>query len=242
MTDLLQIGEITDVMRDQLAREVAIHRTDNYPADKITHIITTGADGVSPEILNDLPNLQAVSFCSVGYDAIDIGAAIAKGVVVSHTPNVLNAEVASKAVMLALMCHRNALHDDDWARSGRWLSTGFAPFSRTMENQTIGILGPGRIGQAIADKLAPWTPTIVYHTRTKKDVPYTYFDNLVDMATVCDVLICVTPGGKATDKIVNAEVINALGSQGTLINVSRGSVVDEPALISALMDKRLGWA
>ena len=110
------------------------------------------------------------------------------------------------------------------------------------DGKTIGILGLGRIGQEIADRLAVFNPTIVYHTRTKKDVPYTYYDDLVEMAKACDVLVCITPGGASTNKIVNKDVLEALGPKGMLINVSRGSVVDEDALIAALESGKLGLA
>lgn len=134
------------------------------------------------------------------------------------------------------------LRDDAYVRSGAWEAKGGAPLTRSADNQTIGILGLGRIGQAIADKLAPWNPKILYHSRSKKDVEYTYYDNLLAMAHDSDVIICITPGGPSTNKIVNAEVIEALGPNGTLINVSRGSVIDETALINALETGALGWA
>jgi lactate dehydrogenase-like 2-hydroxyacid dehydrogenase len=242
MSDLLQFGRITNDMREQLERVFTIYTSDDYPAEKITHVITNSGVGIPRATMEGLPNLRAISNYGVGYDAIDIDAAIAQGVMVSHTPNVLDSEVATTAVMLMLMCYREALRDDAWARSGNWGKSGAAPLTRSPDNQTIGILGLGRIGQTIAEKLAPWTPTIVYHSRTKKDVSYTYFDNLVDMAEACDVLIGVTPGGAGTKHIVNAEVLAALGPQGTLINVSRGSVVDELALIAALQAGTLGWA
>jgi lactate dehydrogenase-like 2-hydroxyacid dehydrogenase len=106
----------------------------------------------------------------------------------------------------------------------------------------VGILGLGRIGQAIADKLAPFGAKIVYHSRSQKNVPYSYYADLTEMARNVDCLICITPGGPSTQKIVNRAVMDALGPKGTLINVSRGSVVDETALIEALTEGRLGWA
>ena len=127
-------------------------------------------------------------------------------------------------------------------RSGDWESKGNAPLSRSADNQTVGILGLGRIGQAIADKFAPFNSKIVYHARSKKFVDYTYYDDLTEMAKICDVLICITPGGASTHNLVNEKVLNALGPKGTLINVSRGSVVDQQALIAALAEGRLGWA
>jgi lactate dehydrogenase-like 2-hydroxyacid dehydrogenase len=242
MPELLQIGGITDEMRERLEQAFTIHQTNRYDADKITHVVTNGHDGVNPKLMASLTNLQVISGYGVGYDAVDAVEAARRGIIVTHTPNVLNQEVATTAVMLMLACYREMLRDDAYVRSGTWEAKGNAPLTRSAENQTVGILGLGRIGQAIVDKLGPWNPKIVYHTRTKKDVPYTYYDNLTAMAYDCDVLICITPGGPSTHQIVNSEVMEALGSQGTLINVSRGSVVDETAMIAALQNGTLGWA
>jgi lactate dehydrogenase-like 2-hydroxyacid dehydrogenase len=242
MPDLLQIGGITDRMRERLEAAFTIHQTNRYNAEDITHVVTNGHDGVKPELMASLTNLKVISGYGVGYDAVDANEAARRGIIVTHTPNVLNREVATTAVMLMLACYRDLLRDDAYVRSGTWEAKGNAPLTRSADNQTVGILGLGRIGQAIADKLAPWNAKIVYHTRNKKDVAYTYYDNLTAMAHDCDVLICITPGGPSTHKIVNAEVMEALGPQGTLINVSRGSVVDETALIEALSKGKLGWA
>jgi lactate dehydrogenase-like 2-hydroxyacid dehydrogenase len=244
MAELLQIGGITEEMRDRLEGRFTIHKLSDgdYPAESITHVATNGHDGVPVEVMSRLINLQMISCYGVGYDAIDVGAAKARGIMVTHTPNVLNAEVATTAILLMLACYRELLRDDAWVRSGDWADKGAAPLTRSADNQTVGILGLGRIGQAIADKLAPWNPTIAYHSRSEKDVPYRYYGDLVAMARDVDCLICITPGGASTNKIVNAEVLEALGPQGTLINVSRGSVVDEVALIKALQNGRLGWA
>lgn len=244
MPDLLQIGGITDTMRDRLEAEFTIHKLSDggYPADAITHIATNGHDGVPGDVMAGLPNLKMVSCYGVGYDAIDTKAAADRGILVSHTPDVLNAEVASTTILLMLASFRNFLADEAHARSGKWEANGNAPLSRSADNRKVGILGLGRIGQAIADKLAVFNADIHYHTRTQKDVDYTYHANLTDMAAAVDVLICITPGGPSTNKIVNAEVMNALGPDGTLINVSRGSVVDEAAMVEALQDGRLGYA
>lgn len=244
MPDLLQIGGITDVMRERLEQAFTIHKLadGDYPSEKITHVATNGHDGVPADVMSALPNLQMISCYGVGYDAIDVEAAKAKGVMVTHTPNVLNAEVATTALMLMMACYRELLRDDAWVRSGSWEAEGNAPLTRSVDNQTVGILGLGRIGQAIADKLAPFGTKIVYHSRRKKDVDYQYYASLKDMAAAVDCLICITPGGPSTNKIVNRDVIDALGPEGTLINISRGSVVDEAAMIAALQEGRLGWA
>lgn len=242
MPDLLQIGMITEAMRDRLAEVFTIHQLDDYDAEKITHIVTNGADGVDPALMAALPNLRIISGYGVGYDAVDADEAARRGIIVTHTPNVLNSEVATTAVMLMLACYRELLRDDRWVREGMWEANGAAPLTRSPDNQTVGILGLGRIGQAIADKLAPWNPTILYHARSKKDVPYAYYDDLIAMARDCDTLICITQGGQGTQHLVNADVIEALGPEGTLINVARGSVVDETAMIGALQTGKLGWA
>ena len=242
MTNLLQIGSITEAMRKRLEAAFTIHQVDNFDAAKITHVVTNGHDGVSPKIMASLENLKVISGYGVGYDAIDTAEAVRRGIVVTHTPNVLNEEVATTAILLMLSCYREVLRDDAYVRSGNWKAKGNAPLTRSADNQTIGILGLGRIGQTIANKLAPWNAKIVYHSRNKKDVAYTYYENLTEMAKDCDVLICITPGGPSTHKIVNSQVIKALGPNGTLINVSRGSVVDEAALIDALKSGKLGWA
>ncbi len=242
MPDLLQIGGITDTMRARLEAAFTIHQRDDFDPEKITHIVTNGHDGVPSDLMASLPNLQVISGYGVGYDAVDANAAAERGIVVTHTPNVLNQEVATTAVLLMLACYRELLRDDAYVRSGAWETQGGAPLTRSADNQTVGILGLGRIGQAIADKLAPWNARIVYHSRSRKDVDYTYYDDLTQMARDADVLICITPGGPSTNRIVNAEVLEALGPQGTLINVSRGSVVDEAALIEALRNGTLGWA
>ncbi|MFK7755182.1 MAG: 2-hydroxyacid dehydrogenase [Sedimentitalea sp.] len=251
MTDLLVIGGVTDVMQARLSEKFTLHKLSDI-ADfagwskdhgaKIEAVATNGHDGVKPEIMAALPNLKVVSCYGVGYDAIDTAACVARGIKVSHTPDVLNAEVANTTILLLLACYRNFRHDEAWARSGTWEAKGNAPLSRSPDGRKIGILGMGRIGQEIATRLAIFNPEIAYHTRSAKDLPYQYYSDLTAMAEACDALICITPGGPATNKLVNAEVMAALGPEGVLINVSRGSVVDEDALIAALDSGALGMA
>lgn len=242
MPDLLQIGTLTNAMRDRLTAAFTLHQLDDFDAAKIAYVVTNGHDGVPASLMSSLINLKVISVYGVGYDAIDATEAARRGIVVTHTPDVLNEEVATTAVLLMLSCYREVLRDDAYVRSGDWTTGGSAPLTRSADGQTVGIFGLGRSGQAIATKLAPWSAKIIYHARSRKNVDYTYYDDLTAMARDCDVLICITPGGPATRKIVNAEVIDALGPNGTLINVSRGSVVDEAALITALQNGKLGWA
>ncbi|MEO0917848.1 MAG: NAD(P)-dependent oxidoreductase, partial [Pseudomonadota bacterium] len=137
---------------------------------------------------------------------------------------------------------RELLPSERWARSGDWEAKGNYPLTRSIRNRTVGILGMGRIGQAIAETIQPFNPTILYHTRSPKDVPYTHVPDLVEMARQSEVLIVITPGGAATRHLVNAEVIAALGPDGILINVARGTVIDETAMTDALVAGQLGGA
>ena len=251
MPELLLIGDATDDMIARVCRAFTIHNAaeiDDLPnwlaqsGAAVTHILTNGHDGVPPVIMAGLTNLQMITCYGVGYDAIDAVEAARRGIMVTHTPDVLNAEVASTAVMLMLACFRELLRDEAYVRSGEWEERGNAPLTRSLDNRTVSILGMGRIGREIAAKLGPWSPTILYHTRNRKDVPFQYVDDLVEMARRADVLICIIPGGVTTKHLVDAEVIDALGPGGTLINVSRGTVIDEAALIDALETGRLGWA
>ena len=249
MPDLLQIGGITDEMRTRLAERFDIHVLSELPEGwlaengaKITHVATNGHDGVPAHVMEACRNIAMIGCYGVGYDAIDTEAAAARGIPVSHTPDVLNAEVATTAVMMMLALFREMRRDDAYVRAGRWEAEGNAPLTRSADGRKIGILGMGRIGQEIARKLSVFDPEIHYHTRSKKDLPFTYHADLREMAEAVDVLIVITPGGASTRHLVNAEVMEALGPEGMLINVARGSVVDEEALVAALSDGRLGSA
>lgn len=249
---LLLIGEATPRMLERFGESFEVHRDggfddlDRFLAGRgaeFEAVATNGHDGVRPEIMDALPNLKIISCYGVGYDAIDAKKAAGRGVVVTHTPNVLNADVANTAIMLMLAVSRRLVRDDRWVRSGNWKAKGNAPLTRSIEGTKVGILGLGRIGETIARKLAAFDCDVVYHSRNEKPgVEWRYRDDLVAMARDVDCLIVITPGGAATDRLVNREVLEALGPEGTLINVSRGSVVDEPELVAALTDGRLGNA
>lgn len=250
MQNLFVTGKITPEMEAQLSTEFSLqfaHKLDDpiswlqNNGEKYEYVLTSGHDGFKPEYMDALPNLKLISNYSVGYDAIDTKLIKERGILVTHTPNVLNAETSTTALLLLLACYRDFNFNEAHARSGRW-EQGKAPLSRSADNRTIGILGLGRIGQAIADKLAPFNTRILYHGRSKKDAPYEYFPNLVDMAKEAEAMICITTGGPETKHIVNREVMEALGPQGVLINVSRGSVIDESAMIECLKSGKLGWA
>ncbi len=250
--DLLLIGNATHRMRDAMAPHFEIHElhkmtdADGWLAEngnKITYVATDGHYGVPPQVMAYLPNLRMISCYGVGYDNIDAAACAKRGIMVTHTPNVLNAEVADTAILLWLATSRRLVRDDAYVRAGRWAKEGPAPLTRSIESRKVGILGLGRIGEEIARKLQVFEADIAYHSRNEKPgSPYRYYGNLVDMARDVDVLFCITPGGAATRHLVNRAVLDALGPDGTLINVGRGTVVDEAEMVKALQDGRLGNA
>lgn len=181
-----------------------------------------------------LPHLEIVSSFGVGYDNVDVTEAGKRGVIVTNTPDVLNDEVADLTLGLLLATLRKIPQADRYLREGQWLKAAF-PLSPTLRGRKVGIVGLGRIGKAIAKRLEGFDVSISYHGRTRQEgVSYTYYPTLVGMAEACDVLIAITPGGAGTRHIINADVLKALGPSGVLINVARGSVVDEQALIDAL--------
>ena len=250
MSELLVLCALTDHMRNRLdaafeatlLADVAQDKWLDQHGAKVRFILTDGHLGVPSDIFAKLPNVEIISSNGVGYDGVDTDAATARGVPVCHTPNVLNQEVATTTLMLYLACWRDLESQMTHARAGKWESEGGLPLARSADGRTIGILGLGRIGKAIAAKLAPFDPTILYYGRNKQDVPYIYYDDLQAMARDCDTLICVAPGGAATQRLIDRSVIDAIGPEGVLVNVGRGSTVDEPALIAALQDGRLGSA
>ena len=193
-------------------------------------------------LINALPKLEIIACFGVGVDGVDFAAARQRGIVVTNTPEVLNECVADLAMGLTLATIRRISLGDRFVRNGSWLK-GPLPFTRKVGGKTMGILGYGRIGKAIAKRAEAFGMNIVYHGRHEQPgVAHRYYAGLIEMARDCDVLMVICPGGAATRHIVNAEVLKALGPEGTLINVARGSVVDEPALVKALADGTLGAA
>jgi lactate dehydrogenase-like 2-hydroxyacid dehydrogenase len=195
---------------------------------------------IDEALLARLPKLAIISSFGVGYDHIDVGAAAKRGIVVTHTPDVLTEEVADTAVGLLLCTVREPPQAERYVRAGKWPSGNY-PLSRaTLRNRTVGMVGMGRIGVAIARRIGAFGLPIVYHTRQKRtDLAYRHYPQLIDMARDVDTLIVIVPGGAATKNIIDASVLDALGPNGIVINVARGSVIDEPALIAALRERKI---
>ena len=241
--DVLLLKAVAPDLMGALAKTLTLHTVheaadlDRLVADvgpRVRGVSSGGGSKVDAALYDRLPRLEIVSNFGVGYDGIDATEAARRNIVVTNTPDVLNDEVADLTVGLLLATIRQIPQTDRYVRAGHWRN-GDYPLTATLRGRTIGILGLGRIGRAIARRLEGFDVAIAYHGRRKQDdVAYAYYDDLTAMARAVDVLVVVAPASHATRNIVGAEVLQALGPQGILINVARGSLVDEPALIEAL--------
>jgi lactate dehydrogenase-like 2-hydroxyacid dehydrogenase len=195
---------------------------------------------VPGEFMARFPKLQIVSSFGVGYDHMDVKWAAEHGVILTNTPNVLTEEVADTALGLLLCTVRELPQAERYLRAGKWREKDYPLTKASLRNRTVGIVGMGAIGQAIARRLDAMQVPVVYHTRQpRRELPYRHYPNLVGMARDVDILLVIVPGGVGTRNMINAEVLDALGPDGILINMARGSVVDEPVLIKALKEKRI---
>lgn len=194
-------------------------------------------------LIDALPDLKIIAVHGVGYDKVDVAHARSRGVVVTNTPDVLSADVADLALALILNTLRNLPVAERWLRDGDWASGGRFPLARRATGLRYGILGLGRIGQEIARRLAPIAGEIAYHSRHPVEgAIWRYADDPVALAGSVDVMVVAVPGGPSTKGLITADVLDALGPDGVLINIARGEVVDESALIAALDQGRLGGA
>ena len=200
-----------------------------------------GHAAIKGDLLSKFPQLEIISSFGVGYDHIDAKWAGEHGVIVTNTPGVLDDEVADTALGLLLMTVRELPQTERWLRAGKWVEKGAYPLTHgTLRDRTVGIVGMGRIGQAIGKRVEGFGVPVVYHSRNpQKGVSYKHYPDLIAMAKEVDTLIVIVPGGPSTKNMINADVLKALGPRGVLINIARGSVVDEPALIKALQDKTI---
>jgi hydroxypyruvate reductase len=203
-------------------------------APHVRGIAASGDSKVPAALIEQLPALEVISVMGVGYDGVDVAAAKARGIMVTHTPNVLNDDVADLALGLMLSASRQLPAADRFVRSGLWLQ-GNMPLARKMSGARLGIVGMGRIGQAIAQRALGFNMGIAYTARSAKlALPYVYHPSAEALAANVDFLVVITPGGAGTRHLINAAVLKALGPKGFLVNVARGSVVDEQALVEAL--------
>ena len=243
-TDILMTAPMMPIVIEALDKAFTLHRLweqsdqDAFLKDvgpRIRGIATSTLYGrLEASLLDRLPKAEIISSFGVGYDNVDAVEAGKRGIVVTNTPGVLDDEVADLAIGLLLATLRKIPQADRYLREGKWLKAPF-PLSATLRGKKVGIVGLGRIGKAIARRLSGFDVSIAYHGRTQQDdVAFTYHPTIVGLAEASDILIVITPGGASTKHLIDAEVLKALGSNGVLINVARGSVVDEQALIEAL--------
>ena len=250
MHDVLTASKLPPLYLDPLKATYRIHDRlhDTDPAafaavaPSIVAIAAAGESKVPASLIAQLPALKMISVMGVGYDGVDVEAAKARGVMVTHTPDVLNDEVADTTLGLMLCAARQLPAADRYVRAGEWLK-GPMPLQRKMSGARLGLVGMGRIGKAIAQRALAFGMVISYTARSEKQgLMYRYFPNATALAAESDFLVVITPGGAATRKLINAEVLQALGPKGILVNVARGSVVDEAALITALQNGTIGGA
>ena len=211
-------------------------------APRARGLATFGGAGADATLMDALPRLEIISHFGVGVDSIDLAAAKSRGIIVSNTPEVLNDCVADTAMSLVLNVLRQFPQSESYLRSGYWATRGAYPLTTSLGGKTLGVLGLGRIGEAIAQRAQAFGMKIRYHNRSKKKVPYARDADIVSLAKNSDVLLVATPGGAETSKIVNAKVLDALGPEGYVVNISRGSTIDEPVLLAYLKDRRIAGA
>ncbi len=248
-TDVLIPNKMLESADAALAKAFTVHRlyeADNREAmlaeiaPKIGAIASSG--GANRALIEALPNLKLVAHFGVGYDPVDVACCKEHDIRVTNTPDVLNDAVAEMTLALMLGLERRIPQADRHVRDGAWESGGY-PLTGELTGKTAGIMGLGRIGKEIARRLQVMKMNVVYHGRTEqKHEPYSYFANLKDMAAASDWLVVVVPGTPETTKAVNMDVLKALGPDGALLNIGRGSAVDESALITCLQDGSLGGA
>jgi lactate dehydrogenase-like 2-hydroxyacid dehydrogenase len=248
--EVLQMGPLFAEIGERLAQSYRVHRY--WEADRpellladhgaaIRAVVTGGQIGADRSLMEQLPKLEIVAVNGVGYDKVDLAAARERSVKVSNTPDVLTDDVADLAIGLAIALCRRICEGDQFLRAGLW-NQGRFPLGRRFSAQRFGILGLGRIGKAIARRLEGFGAPIGYCDVQAQPVDYQRYDTLVDLAANSDVLIVAAAASDATRGLVGRQVLNALGPEGLLVNVARGSIVDEDELVAALSEERLGGA
>ena len=249
--DLLMTGPMYPPTVADLEKTYTVHKLWTAPdkeglvasvADRITAVASSNSGGIKGDLMAKLPKVKTIAHFGVGYDTVDVEAAKARGIAVTNTPDVLTEEVADLTLGLLLATIRRIPQGDKYVRDGKWLK-GAMPLTASLQGRTVGIIGMGRIGRAIAKRVAAFGVKLAYQGPNKKaDLEMPWFADPVALAKECSVLIAACPGGDATKGLVSRAVIEALGPDGFIVNISRGSVVDEGALLEALQANRIAGA
>ena len=249
--DVLLMGPMYPATMESLDAAFTVHRLWQAPdreaflgsmAGRITAAASTAFRGVDAATMGKLPKLKVIAHFGVGVDSVDVGAATARGVTVTNTPDVLTDDVADLALGLLIATVRRMCEGDRFVRAVKW-PQGPLPLTDTLQKKTLGIIGMGRIGRAIAKRAEAFNLAVAYQGPNRKpDLKYRHYVDPVALAKDVDILVAACPGGDATRGVVSRAVLEALGPQGVLVNISRGSVVDEAALVELLRDGKLGGA
>ncbi|KRA42012.1 2-hydroxyacid dehydrogenase [Devosia sp. Root635] len=246
--EILQTGKLLASCEAALAERYTVHKLHEQPDPRAwlaangSRIRAHAGSGVQADLMDALPNLEIIASFGVGYDNIDTKSARARNIRVTNTPNVLNDAVAELTIGLMIALARRIPQADQYVRQGKWLG-GSMPLLSELTGKTVGILGLGRIGKEIAARAQAMKMRVVYHGRKRQpSEPHIFYDSLVDMARDSDWLVIIAPGGKGTERIVSREVLTALGPRGMLVNIARGTLVDEPAMLDLLQNGGLGGA
>jgi lactate dehydrogenase-like 2-hydroxyacid dehydrogenase len=243
--DLLLYGPIRPVLENGFSDQFLLHTAEGRAdLERLTPDVLAKIRGIAvtyhtvpadKAALAQFPKLEIVASFGVGYDHVDSAYAREHNIVVTNTPDVLTEEVADVAMGLLIATLREFVKADRYVRSGLWQTQNYPLSTGSLRDRKVGIVGMGRIGQAIGRRLEASRVPVFYHSRKPAEgVAYRHYPDLIEMAKAVDTLIVIVPGGASTAKMINADVLEALGSRGVLINVARGSVVDEPALVAAL--------
>lgn len=249
--DVMVLTQLRPDAMDALEARYTLHRWDlaqDKPAFLARHgagcrsVVTNGHTPMTAQMLEHLPDLELVACASAGFEGFDLVAMADQGVALSNTSSALCDDVADCAIMLLLAARRSLVAADAYVRSGDWGTKGPFPLQSSLKGKVLGIIGMGAIGQAIGARGQAMGQDVRYWNRSEKDVPHTFVPDLIDLARQSDALVVVVPGGAGTEHLIDAPVMEALGRDGLLINVARGTVVDEAAMIEALATGRLGHA
>lgn len=237
---MAQLEEAYTLHRHDLAEDKDAFLAEFGP--RCVAIVTNGHTALTRDQLELLPNVKIVACSSAGFEYIDVEALKERGIPLTNSSAALCDDVADMAVLLTLASRRQLVKAHEYVVSGEWGQKGMYPLLSSINGKKVGIVGMGQIGKAIAERFTPMKLEVGYTARSPKPLDYQYFADVVSLATWSDILVVIVPGGPETKNMINQEVLEALGAKGTLINVARGTVVDEDALIACLKDGRLGAA
>lgn len=245
VNSVLQVGQFPEIMQLEIDKRLStsklLNPQDKPPDGNFTAILTRSNTQIPRELLEKIPAVQMVATCGVGYDNLPLDYLQEHGIKASNTPGVLNDAVCELAIGMLFSLLRRIPEAQDFVKSAAWSRAPFT-ITTTLAGKCVGIAGMGRIGQDLAKRLGPFKAKLAYTGPTQKELPYEYFTDIKSLAKASDILILACPASPETEKMINAEVLEALGPRGYLINIARGSVVDEAALLVALQQKIIAGA